>query len=190
MLTADRVLWLRRLAVLVTVLTFAIMVMGSWVKATGSGLACPDWPQCYGEWLPPFPSSENQGTYDGEPVTYSQAQVLYEWFHRLLVTILGPFYIAYAIIAWRGTELHPAMRTLPAVGGAVLVLQILLGGVTVLNQNEDWATTLHLATATLFFFIATASLFFAFLRPLAVAAPVSLSPSVPAGRTVYPGEEP
>jgi heme A synthase len=79
---------------------------------------------------------------------------------------------------------------LPGVGGLVLLVQIGIGGLTVLQKNEDWATTLHLATATIFFFLATASLFFAYLRPLPVAREVRIAAAPSSTRTVYPGEEP
>ena len=39
---------LRRATLLALALTYALIVLGAWVRATGSGLACPDWPTCYG----------------------------------------------------------------------------------------------------------------------------------------------
>jgi protoheme IX farnesyltransferase len=184
--TVTRIQWLRRLSVVVVVMTFALMVLGAWVKATGSGLACPDWPKCYGEWLPPFPSADNDGVYQGEPVGYPQDMILYEWFHRFVASLLGPILLAYAWIAWRGKELAPGMRLLPAVAGGVLVIQILLGALTVLQKNEAWASTLHLATATLFFFLVTVSAMFSWLRPRPGAGIVVRQAEAPP--VAYPGE--
>lgn len=180
--TARRISLLRRLSVVVLAMTFGLMVLGSWVKATGSGLACPDWPACYGEWLPPFPSADDGSIYEGEPVIYSQAQVMYEWSHRLVASVLGPIFLAFAWLAWRGTELSRPTRTLPAAGGVVLLIQIGIGGVTVLNQNVAWATTLHLATATLFFFIATLAAAHVWLRPKTLdSVDADAGPSRPLG---------
>ena len=39
---------LRRATGLALLLTYAVIVLGAWVRATGSGLSCPDWPTCYG----------------------------------------------------------------------------------------------------------------------------------------------
>ncbi|MGB0653209.1 MAG: COX15/CtaA family protein [Thermoplasmatota archaeon] len=186
--TVVRIQLLRRLGVVVVAMTFALMVLGSWVKATGSGLACPDWPQCYGQWLPPFPSSENGGQWEGRDVPYTQAQVLYEWGHRGLASLLGPVAFAFAWLAVRGHELHPVLRYLPGTAGIVLVIQIFIGGATVLQGNPAAITTLHLATATLFFGMMVASAVFAFLRPRPTVAPlVRREPGVV--RTVYPGED-
>lgn len=191
--TASRVLLLRRLGVVVVAMTFALMVLGSWVKATGSGLACPDWPQCYGEWLPPFPSAENGGIDpDGYDVadSYTQAQVLYEWMHRLLAALLGVPFLAFAIVAFAGRDLHKGLRYLPLGAGAVLLAQIGLGGITVLGQNAAPLTTAHLATATLFFFLVALAMAFAFLRPTPAGRVAPAVKKVP-GRveTVFPGEE-
>lgn len=167
-------------------MTYALMVLGAWVKATGSGLACPDWPRCYGEWLPPFPSADNGGQWQGEPVTYAQANILYEWGHRFVAAALGPFYLAFAWLAWRGKELSPSMRTIPALGGMVLVAQIFIGGLTVLTQNPAWATTWHLSTATLFFFLVTWAAATAWLRPTPHGGVVVKKTEAP--DVAYPGE--
>lgn len=168
--TQQRLQWVRRLSILLVVMTFSLMVLGSWVKATGSGLSCPDWPQCYGEWLPPFPDNTPgpEGapqTWQGEPIHYTQAQILYEWAHRALASLVAPVLMALAFLALRADRLHPTLRFLPTFGGLVLVVQIGIGGATVLQGNPAPTTTLHLATATLFFAITVMTAAFAFLKP-------------------------
>ncbi len=177
---AQRLQHTRRLGVAVVVLTVVLMILGSWVKATGSGLSCPDWPQCYGQWFPPFPSAENGGI-DPDAVdsadAYTQAQVLYEWAHRLLASILGVPLLAFAILAFMGTKHHRALRWLPVVALLILVIQVGLGGITVIGKNAAPLTTAHLATATLFLVTITIATCFAWLQPW------NLNPKQPTSQT-------
>jgi len=158
--------WMRRISIVLVVMTFTLMVLGSWVKATGSGLSCPDWPTCYGEWLPPFPSQETGGQnptlYDASvdhADGYTQAQVMYEWGHRTLAALVGIPATALLLLGLTGRELSLPLRVTPALMWVLLLVQAGLGAGTVLRGNPAALTTLHLATATLFFFVVTSLLF-------------------------------
>lgn len=182
---ADRLLWLRRLGILTIAVTVTVMGLGAWVKANGAGLSCPDWPQCYGEWLPPFPSSQNGGTWDSngdgvaEPVAYTQALILYEWAHRLVVSLLLVPLTAFAVLAARGKELVAPLRQLPAMALALAFFQAGLGAITVLTGNPPWATTAHLVTAVTFLLVLAVATCYATLRPL----PIDAATNQPAGPT-------
>ncbi len=125
--------------------TFCLIVLGAVVRTTGSGLSCPDWPTCYGHWLPtPSEIAAVPG------IGYSYGQVMLEWVHRLIAgVLLGPLVLALVLLAclrWRSR---------PVIGRAGLVLILLLlvqgalGGVTVLDQNSPWSVALHLGNALL-----------------------------------------
>ena len=58
-------------ALALSVFCFVVIVFGSWVRATDSGLACPDWPLCFGKVLPAF-----------------DLQIFLEWFHRIIAGLL------------------------------------------------------------------------------------------------------
>jgi cytochrome c oxidase assembly protein subunit 15 len=182
-----RLLWVRRLAVTSVAMTFLLMVLGAWVKANGAGLACPDWPSCYGSYFPPFPSIENGGAYQGHPVAYTQAQELYEWTHRAVVGLIIVPVAALALAAGTDRRFTKELRALPALAVGIYVLQALLGAVTVVTGNPPWATTLHLATAVLWFFTLTVAASYAFLKPLraAVLRPARAAPEEPALRRVH-----
>jgi heme A synthase len=123
------------------VLTYGLIVLGAWVRATGSGLSCPDWPTCYGHWVP-LP-----GDIPAD-VGYSYLQVMLEWAHRLIAgVILGPLVLAVGALAWRVRGERPRM---PAYAGALIALLLVqagLGRLTVLDQNSPWSVALHLGTA-------------------------------------------
>jgi len=136
---------LRILTGITLVTTFGLILLGAWVRATNSGLSCPDWPTCYGYWVP-LPSDI--------PVDagYDYYQVMLEWVHRLIAGVLvGPMVLAMAWLCWRSEK---AVRVLKLAAVALVVLlgvQVSLGAITVLDQNSPWSVALHKTTALLLF---------------------------------------
>ncbi|MGH6902190.1 MAG: COX15/CtaA family protein [Geminicoccaceae bacterium] len=136
---------LRRATGIALVLTYALIVLGAWVRASGSGLACPDWPTCYGHWVPlPGEIPPDAG--------YAYDQVMLEWGHRLLAgVILGPLVLVIGWLAWRVRAHNPRLLAYAAALIALLLVQAGLGGATVLDQNSPWSVALHLSAALLLF---------------------------------------
>jgi len=136
---------LRSVTLFSIILTFGLILLGAWVRATNSGLSCPDWPTCYGYWVP-LPSDI--------PVDagYEYYQVMLEWVHRLIAGVfLGPLIL---LTAWLCFRLRKQAAALPLFGAALVILlliQVTLGAVTVFDQNSPWSVALHLSTALLLF---------------------------------------
>ncbi len=113
------------------VAVFTLMTIGNIVSATGSGLACPDWPLCHGRLIPPF-----------EP------DVLIEYTHRLTAVVASVLLLA-TIIASIRRRSSDAMRRVGIGLLILLVVQIALGGITVLLRLPHLISTAHLVTALL-----------------------------------------
>jgi heme a synthase len=136
---------IRLTAAAAAVLTYALIVLGALVRTTNSGLSCPDWPTCYGHWVP-LPSDLAEVPHLG----YTYGQVMLEWVHRLIAgVVLGPLVLVLAVLTFRRRRDRPAL----AVAGAALVLLLLvqgaLGGLTVLDRNSPWSVAVHLGNALL-----------------------------------------
>ena len=140
------------------VLTYGLILLGAWVRATGSGLSCPDWPTCYGHWVP-LPSEIPP------EVGFSYLQVMLEWVHRLIAgVILGPLILVIGVMAWRARHAQPRMPRYAGILIVLLLVQAGLGGLTVLDQNSPWSVALHLGTAAVL--LSVLCLIFVRSRPL------------------------
>ncbi len=135
----------RYLAALAALITFCLIVLGAVVRTTGSGLSCPDWPTCYGHWVPT--PAEIAAVPD---IGYTYAQVMFEWVHRLIAgMVLGPLVLLLVILTWLKWRARPILARAGTALIVLLVIQGALGGVTVLDQNSPWTVALHLGNALL-----------------------------------------
>src|SRR2546422_1692510 len=113
------------------VCTYLLIVLGAVVRITGSGLGCGEhWPLCNGHLFPPL---NDIGT-------------VIEWSHRLVAGLVTILVVALAI-----PGLAPGVKKskAPYVALGLLVIQILLGAITVKLALPAWTVVLHLGTAML-----------------------------------------
>jgi protoheme IX farnesyltransferase len=131
--TPDRARLLRRLAWTGAVLALGLIVLGGVVRITGSGLGCGEhWPRCNGEWFPPL-----------------DLPTMIEIGHRWAAALVSVFVLAVAVVAWRRHRQEPALRNPALLALVLLVVQVLLGAVTVKLSLPPWVIITHLANAML-----------------------------------------
>ena len=113
-------------------LTLLLIVLGGVVRVTGAGLACPDWPLCHGRLVPPL-----------------EGLVLVEYGHRLLASLVGLLTLLLVVQARRARP-GPGIRRAAWAALLLLVVQVLLGGLTVHVRLVPAVVAAHLGTAMLF----------------------------------------
>ena len=116
--------------------TYMLMVMGTFVTSTGSGLACPDWPLCYGTVIPP-----------------RHLSIWFEWSHRLLGGLTGLFVVLSTILVWKNYRGVPRVLTSIVLG--LLAFGVVLGGVIVLMEAPVLTSLTHLLVISSHLIIAT-----------------------------------
>ncbi len=135
--TSQPRVWIRRLVWKIALATLLLMAVGSATRVMNAGLACPDWPLCYGQLV---------------PTRQMNLQVFLEWFHRLDAALIGVSAIALSGLSWWYRRELP--RWLPGAATFALfliVFQGILGGLTVTQLLRFDIVTAHLGTALLFF---------------------------------------
>lgn len=128
---------IRRLVWKIAIATLILMAIGSATRVMNAGLACPDWPLCYGELV---------------PTQQMNLQVFLEWFHRLDAALIGISAIALTGLSWwnrRSLPIWLPWASTFALG--LIVFQGVLGGLTVTELLRFDIVTAHLGTALLFF---------------------------------------
>jgi heme A synthase len=111
--------------------TIFLVMAGSFVRVTGYGLGCPDWPLCYGRAVPPI-----------------ELGAWVEFGHRLIGGVVG---IQIAGLAWLAYKNHKTEKWIwrPALITAILlIIQVALGGLHVLNELPRWTGLVHTGVAT------------------------------------------
>jgi len=133
---------LARLAWAAALATYLLIVLGGIVRITGSGLGCGDeWPVCHGRLIPSF----------------ADVPTLIEWSHRLVAAIVSTLVVVLAGLVWweRKRGVGSGEWSRPEKGSFIalvlLIVQVLLGAVTVRLHLPPWTIVLHLGTAMLLF---------------------------------------
>jgi heme A synthase len=120
----------QRLCLVTCGLVFVLIVIGGTVRATDSGLGCPDWPTCHGDILPK-----------------TDKATLIEYSHRLTATVVGFLVLGIAVTAWRTYRRVPAIFSIAVALGVLVLVQGGLGGAVVLHDLPPEMVTIHLGTA-------------------------------------------
>lgn len=119
-------------ALLVMIVT--LMALGAGVRTMNAGLSCPDWPLCFGKVIPDF-----------------HPAVWFEFVHRAYAGLVAIVFFGCFVYAFRNKASSRTVRVAAGFGLAFLVLQIVMGGLTVLLLVKEIVVTSHLMLATFFF---------------------------------------
>jgi heme a synthase len=133
-------IWLHRYTKLVAASTLLLIAAGGMVTSTGSGLSVPDWPNTYGWFMFSFPLDKWVGG------------IKYEHSHRLIASTVGFLTVILSIWVWR-VDPRGWVRKLGLAALGAVILQGVLGGVTVLLKLPPAVSVGHAALAQLFFCI-------------------------------------
>ena len=125
---------IQRLAWITVVCTYFLVGLGGTVRVNNAGLGCIDWPLC-----------------DGQLFSWATVSALWEQSHRYWAAIVSILLIALCLSIYAWGRKNRQLLVLAILAPFLLVVQIILGGLTVLLKLEGAIITSHLATAEALF---------------------------------------
>ena len=147
----------RRVALAAVILCIGLITLGGVVRITGSGMGCGDhWPLCNGRILP----------------NLSDTLEVIEWSHRWVASLLSFLILGLAIVGWKNHRSEPRLRNPATLALVLLVVQVLLGALTVKLLTAAPAVVIHLSNAMLLLAVLVVALLRA-RNPERAAAPVA-----------------
>jgi len=162
----------QKTAIITVIATVVLIFVGGLVRAAGAGLGCPDWPQCFGMWIPPTTVAELPAQYDAS--LFNPLHTWLEYINRLIGVLIG-FLITLTFAAsfkYRKTD-----RIITYFSGLAFVMVLFqgwLGGQVVRSGLSAGMITIHMIVAMALL----ATLFYATFRSLRSRITLSLNPSL------------
>lgn len=127
--------------------TYFLIFVGGLVRAAGAGLGCPDWPRCFGLWIPPLTADALPPPYD--PAEFNVFKTWLEYVNRLVGVTVGLLILATFFGACRRIREAPLVFAGAAASLVMVLFQGWLGGQVVRSGLEGWMITIHMIVAVL-----------------------------------------
>jgi cytochrome c oxidase assembly protein subunit 15 len=121
-------------------LFFAIFI-GGLVRASGSGLGCPDWPKCFGSWLPPVSVTALPSNFD--PSQFNAVKMWIEYINRFVGMISGLLIVAVGVLSFRYRKRKPSVFWCSAAAIVMVAFEGWQGGDVVLSGLNEWTISMH-----------------------------------------------
>ncbi|MFM1897677.1 MAG: hypothetical protein RLZZ385_2751 [Pseudomonadota bacterium] len=151
---APALLRFRRIAWVTIAAVYFLILVGATVRASGAGMGCPDWPTCFGRWVPPTSEAQLPANYQEIYADLGYADTRFnvvktwtEYMNRLVGVTIGFLIFLTAVFAWQCRD-HDRW-IFPASSAAFLMVgfQGWLGARVVASNLQPGMITLHMLMA-------------------------------------------
>jgi len=144
---------------------YALILVGGIVRATGAGMGCPDWPTCFGQWIPPTSESQLPADYQKIYADRGYAETLFnvrktwtEYLNRVLGVFTGFTILATLLFSVAYRRSDPRVFHLAMAGFVLVCVQGWLGSRVVASNLLPGMITLHMLLAQVIVGIVIAAL--------------------------------
>lgn len=155
-----------RIAQITLIFIFIVIIAGSIVRATGSGMGCPDWPKCFGKWIPPTDISQLPANYKelyaGEHHAVAEFSAINTWteyINRLAGAILGILVFIQLLLSIKIRKNDKRIFVLSILSFFMIGFQGWLGAKVVSSNLAPMKITIHMVMALLILAVAVAIIY-------------------------------
>lgn len=149
----------QNLALATIIIIYLLILAGGVVRGTGSGMGCPDWPKCFGRWIPPTELSQLPANYQqiygaklkGE-IEFNAVKTWIEYINRLLGVLSGFFVFATLLTSFSYWRKDRAIVWGSLVAFLLIGVNGWLGSRVVATELAQYMITFHLLLAILVVF--------------------------------------
>lgn len=144
---------------------YALILVGGIVRATGAGMGCPDWPTCFGQWIPPTSEAQLPANYQEiyaergyADTSFNVRKTWTEYLNRLLGVFTGFTILATLLMSIPYRKADPRVFWLSLTGFILVGVQGWLGARVVASNLEPGMITVHMLLAQVIVGIVIAAL--------------------------------
>ncbi|TVQ08992.1 MAG: heme A synthase [Balneolaceae bacterium] len=150
--------------------TIFLIFVGGLVRAAGAGLGCPDWPRCFGLWIPPVSLEGLPAGFDAEQ--FNVYKTWTEYINRLIGVLVGLLIIATSLQSLRYRKSRPEVTIASFAALVLVIFQGWLGGMVVRSGLSTGIITIHMIVAM----IILVTLIYAVYRAMAERFRIEIDP--------------
>ncbi|MEQ9264891.1 MAG: COX15/CtaA family protein [Balneolaceae bacterium] len=135
----------QRTAITTVLATLFLILVGGLVRAAGAGLGCPDWPKCFGTWIPPTDVADLPAGFDASQ--FNVVKTWIEYVNRLVGVVIGLLITATFVLSFRYRRTKPSIFYSSLAAFILVLIQGWLGGQVVKTELSEWMITIHMILA-------------------------------------------
>lgn len=144
----------RRMAWITLFAVYFLILVGASVRASGAGMGCPDWPTCFGSWIPPTSEAQLPANYQEIYADLGYAETEFnvvktwtEYLNRLTGVTIGFLILLTAIYSWSVRRHDKAIATASVAAFLMVGFQGWLGAKVVSSNLQPGMITVHMLMA-------------------------------------------
>lgn len=152
----------RNLGIITIIAVYLLILVGGIVRSTGAGMGCPDWPKCFGRWIPPTDESQLPANYRQiyhpvhatpnmrDNMSYLKFNVYKTWteyINRLIGAVIGLLILLTFIFSFKFIKIDNTITVLCGFTFILVVFQAWIGSVVVSTNLAPWIITIHMGIA-------------------------------------------